>query len=103
MKELFPKWIALGGGGYEITNVAKAWTLAWAIMNGVQIPDELPGDFVALYPMEGFCSGKVRDDVYRETGREKEMMLGEVEREVKFLREKVLTRSGTAADADAER
>lgn len=103
IKEISPKWVALGGGGYDVTAVGKAWTLAWAIMNGVQIPDELPGDFVALYPMEGFRSGKVRDDVYRETGREKEMMLGEVEREVKFLKERVLTKERDNGCADAER
>ena len=26
-------WIALGGGGYDLDNVARGWTLAWAIMN----------------------------------------------------------------------
>jgi acetoin utilization protein AcuC len=38
-------WLALGGGGYEITNVARAWTLAWAIMNGVDLPEDLPESF----------------------------------------------------------
>jgi acetoin utilization protein AcuC len=37
-----PAWVALGGGGYNVDNVARAWTLAWAIMNGVELPDELP-------------------------------------------------------------
>src|SRR5512139_4102263 len=41
IKELSPGWIALGGGGYDITNVAKAWALAWAIMNEADLPDEL--------------------------------------------------------------
>jgi acetoin utilization protein AcuC len=40
------KWVALGGGGYNIMNVARAWTLAWALMKGVDIPDELPKDFI---------------------------------------------------------
>ncbi|MEE9614658.1 MAG: acetoin utilization protein AcuC [Thermodesulfobacteriota bacterium] len=26
-------WVALGGGGYEMDNVKRAWTLAWAVMN----------------------------------------------------------------------
>ncbi|HHL39208.1 MAG TPA: acetoin utilization protein AcuC [Deltaproteobacteria bacterium] len=25
-------WVALGGGGYDVDNVRRAWTLAWAIM-----------------------------------------------------------------------
>jgi acetoin utilization protein AcuC len=37
-----PAWVALGGGGYSITNVARAWTLAWGIMNSVNLPDHLP-------------------------------------------------------------
>ena len=39
-------WVALGGGGYDIMNVARAWTSAWAIMKGVELPDDLPDDFV---------------------------------------------------------
>lgn len=40
------KWVALGGGGYNIMNVARAWTQAWTIMKGVEIPDRLPRDFI---------------------------------------------------------
>ncbi|MCC6502948.1 MAG: acetoin utilization protein AcuC [Deltaproteobacteria bacterium] len=39
-------WVALGGGGYDIGNVARAWTLAWAIMNDVVSPDIIPEDFL---------------------------------------------------------
>src|SRR5208337_3210667 len=46
IKELSPRWIALGGGGYDVTNVAKAWTLAWAIMNEVDLPNALPEAFL---------------------------------------------------------
>ena len=35
-------WVALGGGGYDVANVVRAWTLAWAIMNDVSLPDEIP-------------------------------------------------------------
>jgi acetoin utilization protein AcuC len=38
-------WVALGGGGYDIGNVARAWTLAWAMMNDVTAPDIIPPDF----------------------------------------------------------
>lgn len=42
-------WVALGGGGYNIMNVARAWTLAWAIMKGVELPDALPEDFIGKH------------------------------------------------------
>jgi acetoin utilization protein AcuC len=39
---LAPRIVALGGGGYDLTNVARAWTAAWAAMNDVDLPDALP-------------------------------------------------------------
>jgi acetoin utilization protein AcuC len=42
MRSMASRWVGLGGGGYNISNVARAWTLAWAVMNGVEVPDELP-------------------------------------------------------------
>ncbi|HEV8673144.1 MAG TPA: acetoin utilization protein AcuC [Methylomirabilota bacterium] len=42
-----PRLVALGGGGYDLGNVARAWTIAWALMNGVTLPDRLPEAFLA--------------------------------------------------------
>jgi acetoin utilization protein AcuC len=89
MKELSPRWIALGGGGYEITNVARAWTLAWAIMNNVDLPDDLPEAFLTQYPLEGFRSRKLRDEEFREKGAKKVMMRDEVGRVVAKIKGKV--------------
>lgn len=44
---LAPRLVALGGGGYDLGNVARAWTVAWALMNEVELPDRLPEPFVA--------------------------------------------------------
>jgi acetoin utilization deacetylase AcuC-like enzyme len=38
---LAPRLVALGGGGYDLSNVARAWTAAWALMNGVTLPSAL--------------------------------------------------------------
>jgi acetoin utilization protein AcuC len=46
IRELSVRWVALGGGGYEISNVARAWTLAWAVMNGVELEERLPETFL---------------------------------------------------------
>jgi len=40
--ELSPRVVALGGGGYDLPNVARAWTAAWAAMNGVELPADIP-------------------------------------------------------------
>jgi acetoin utilization protein AcuC len=42
---LAPRVIALGGGGYDIRNVARGWTAAWAVLNGVELPGALPAAF----------------------------------------------------------
>jgi len=39
---LAPRLVALGGGGYDLGNVARAWTAAWALMNEVALPAALP-------------------------------------------------------------
>ena len=36
------KWLALGGGGYELQAVARAWALAYGVMLGQEFPDEIP-------------------------------------------------------------
>ena len=38
-------WLALGGGGYDLMAVARAWTLAYGVMLGVEWPDTLPRGF----------------------------------------------------------
>jgi acetoin utilization protein AcuC len=45
--DLAPRLVALGGGGYDLGNVARAWTAAWALMNDVTLPPELPPPFIA--------------------------------------------------------
>src|SRR6059036_4377176 len=44
---LAPRLICLGGGGYDVQNVARGWTAAWAVLNGVALPDALPSAFRA--------------------------------------------------------
>jgi len=40
--ELSPRVVALGGGGYDLPNVARAWTAAWAAINRVELAAEIP-------------------------------------------------------------
>ncbi len=58
-------WVALGGGGYNPSNVARAWTLAWAIMNGVDLPDDLPESMVKPLSALGHRGQKLRDPEHR--------------------------------------
>lgn len=37
-----PKWLALGGGGYDLQAVARAWTIAYGVMSEQEFSDYLP-------------------------------------------------------------
>ncbi len=80
MKGLVKRWVALGGGGYEISNVARAWTLAWAVMNGIELNEDLPASFQdegarlgirerRLREMPGWTSRGDRGEIRKETER----------------------------------
>ena len=49
IKGLAPRWVALGGGGYELTVMPRAWTLAYGIMSDREFPDELPPAYAEKY------------------------------------------------------
>ena len=51
-------WLALGGGGYDLMAVARAWTLAYGVMLDVDWPDEIPGSFAQQHGV-----GQLRDNV----------------------------------------
>ena len=40
-----PKWLALGGGGYDLQAVARAWTVAYGVMSEQGFPDRLPPSY----------------------------------------------------------
>lgn len=47
--DLAPGWVAVGGGGYNLDVVPRAWTLAYALMADQSLPNELPADQTAYY------------------------------------------------------
>ena len=51
-------WLALGGGGYDVTAVARSWTLAYGVMLGIDWPDRLPSAFSREHG-----AGRLRDEV----------------------------------------
>lgn len=49
-------WLAMGGGGYDLMAVSRAWTLAYGEMLGVEWPDTLPREFALEHGL-----GRLRD------------------------------------------
>lgn len=81
-------WVALGGGGYDLSNVARAWTLAWAVMNRAKAPNTIPKDFI-LKNGDIFKSGFLRDQPCTPAPMNEDDIKG-VERDIKYLKEEVL-------------
>ncbi|MDE2968503.1 MAG: acetoin utilization protein AcuC [Chloroflexota bacterium] len=48
------RWLALGGGGYDIGAVMRAWTRAYGVMLGHEWPESAPVEFAARYGVERF-------------------------------------------------
>jgi len=92
IKSLAPKWVALGGGGYDLSNVARAWTLAWAIMNDTDAPEEIPAAYLERYAGAGFLNRRLRDEPVATESGKREMMRKETDRVIGFIRERLVPR-----------
>ncbi|WP_171124960.1 MULTISPECIES: acetoin utilization protein AcuC [unclassified Ruegeria] len=44
LRDMAPRFLVLGGGGYNPWSVARLWTGVWAVLNGFEIPQELNAD-----------------------------------------------------------
>jgi len=42
------RWIALGGGGYNVDVLPRAWALLFAEMTGAALPEDIPPEWLAL-------------------------------------------------------
>ncbi|MCS7207212.1 MAG: acetoin utilization protein AcuC [Dehalococcoidia bacterium] len=43
------RWLAFGGGGYDLSAVARGWAWAYAVMVGMDLPDTIPASFQERY------------------------------------------------------
>jgi acetoin utilization protein AcuC len=90
IKLLAPKWLALGGGGYNTANVASAWTLAWAIMNDAVVPEDIPEKFLKDYSDAGFYRRQLRDEPFTLEKGLKEETKDDVDRVIAHIKTKTI-------------
>jgi acetoin utilization protein AcuC len=81
------RWVALGGGGYNLSNVVRGWTLAWAVMNGVDLPDDLPTSLRSVIAEYSIEETKLRDRPYVSLDQGKAME--DAERVIGYLKKTV--------------
>ena len=62
-------WVAVGGGGYDLGVVARAWTMAFAVMAGFPLPERVPASFTAIPGLTTFADEPppaLPDDIERQ-------------------------------------
>ncbi|MHA1110279.1 MAG: acetoin utilization protein AcuC [Promethearchaeota archaeon] len=62
------RWIAVGGGGYLMSAVPRSWTLALASMLDVNLPNEIPDEWIQFYEQKNIDEPtpyELRDNNYR--------------------------------------
>jgi acetoin utilization protein AcuC len=62
-------WLALGGGGYDLSAVARGWALAYGVMLDVEWPDQLPGEIarrLGTTDLRDTVNLEIADDVRRD-------------------------------------
>ena len=92
IKDLAPQWVALGGGGYNIFNVARAWTLAWAVMNGIELEEGLPESFLREAVKMGMEERGLRGRPRTLRHSQNKESRAEMERVVHYIKETVFPR-----------
>jgi acetoin utilization protein AcuC len=89
LKALRIPWVAVGGGGYDNVNVARAWTIAWAIMNGQELSPRLPARFVRTISELGYPNRMLLDAMHWAEDDDRNRALDAVEKSIASIRKKV--------------
>lgn len=89
IKRLKIPWVALGGGGYDQINTARAWTLAWAIMNDIKLNPRLPRSFIDKIKPQGYQNRVLLDAMHWAAEEEREAALTSVEKSIAFIRQNI--------------
>jgi acetoin utilization protein AcuC len=89
IKRLKIPWVALGGGGYDLMNTARAWTLAWAAMNDVTLAPRLPAAFVEAIEPLGYQNRVLLDAQHWAEEEDRARALAAVEKSIATIKRTV--------------
>jgi acetoin utilization protein AcuC len=82
-------WLALGGGGYDVGNVVRAWTLAWSVIaDRSPLPDELPPEWTTTAGTHGIFVSSLRGSIMQ-TPSTPDHIHHDFDRTIAELRERV--------------
>lgn len=89
IKRLRIPWVALGGGGYDLMNTARAWTIAWAIMNNVKLNPRLPQAFIDKTESLGYQNRALLDAQHWAEEGERALALAAVEKSIALIKKTI--------------
>jgi len=89
IKALRIPWVGVGGGGYDLMNTARAWTIAWGIMNGINLPAKLPESFVESIAAMGYPNTMLFDAMHWAEEGDRNLALDAVEKSIETIRKEV--------------
>ncbi|MBD3333899.1 MAG: acetoin utilization protein AcuC [Candidatus Eisenbacteria bacterium] len=90
MRDFRRPLIALGGGGYNLDSLARGWTLAWAIFNGIEPPeDDLGAIGGVLLGQQDLSGGSLRDMHQYLSGPKREAVEAKLKPVVDYIRREV--------------
>ncbi len=94
IKGLDRPWVALGGGGYDLVNVARCWTQALAVMLDVELPETMPESFMSVLAGYGYRRKRLQDNERLVTGATKRRLRATIESGVAALRATIFPTHG---------
>lgn len=89
VRQLSPRIMAMGGGGYNLYKTAALWTLAWSALAGIEPEDKFTGLIGGMMYGPEADAGSLEDAPYVVEGREKEQCFSEAERVVRFIKDRI--------------
>lgn len=81
------KWMALGGGGYDLFNTTRGWSIAWCIMNDIDIPEKLPQSFMQRFPEH--LGGYIVDKMHWSIDDERDVALYSLQKSIQRLKKSI--------------
>ena len=82
IKDISPKIMAMGGGGYNVYKTAALWTLAWSALSGTTPEDKFTGLVGGMMYGPEADAGSLEDLPFVLEGREKELCVEQANRVV---------------------
>jgi len=85
----FP-WIALGGGGYDVANVVRAWTMVWGAIMDRELAEEIPPHWMTEAAVYGVAASRLRGsgELTSSPGR----VLSDLDETLEYLERQVLAK-----------